>query len=48
LHAPAVNVPGLKGTGGLPIGLTVVGARWADEHVLRGAATLGKVLNKAS
>lgn len=45
LHAPSVNVPGLKGSGGLPIGLTVVGARWADEHVLSGAASLGEVLN---
>lgn len=48
LHAPCVGVPGLKGTGDLPIGLTVVGARWADERVLRGAATLGEVLKGVS
>lgn len=47
LHPPCVNVPGLKGTGGLPLGLTVVGARWSDEQVLRTAATLGKVLGGA-
>jgi Asp-tRNA(Asn)/Glu-tRNA(Gln) amidotransferase A subunit family amidase len=47
LHAPSVNVPGLRASGGLPIGLTVVGARWTDEEVLRGAAMLGEVLAKA-
>lgn len=45
LWAPCVGVPGLKAReGGLPIGLTVVGARWEDQRVLRMADALGKVL----
>jgi Asp-tRNA(Asn)/Glu-tRNA(Gln) amidotransferase A subunit family amidase len=48
LHCPAVNVPGLKGSGALPIGLTVVGGRWCDEQVLRGAAMLGEILKMLS
>ena len=48
LHVPAVNVPGLIGSNNLPVGLSVVGARWADEQVLRMAATLGPILNKSA
>ena len=44
LHAPCVGVPGLTGSGGLPIGLTVVGGRWRDGEVLRAAGWLGGVL----
>lgn len=34
LHAPTLNVPGFTGENGLPIGLTVVGPRYRDLHVL--------------
>jgi Asp-tRNA(Asn)/Glu-tRNA(Gln) amidotransferase A subunit family amidase len=47
LHAPCVNVPGLKGTKDLPLGVTVVGARWTDNEVMRGAATLKTVIDAA-
>lgn len=47
LHAPVVNVPGLNGKHGLPIGISVVGARWTDEEVLRKAKVIGDILRQA-
>lgn len=44
LHAPVANVPGLIGEHGLPIGISVVGARWTDAEVLRRAKLLGDIL----
>jgi len=44
LHAPAINVPGLVGEGQLPLGISVVGARWSDEKVLESAMFLSQIL----
>jgi Asp-tRNA(Asn)/Glu-tRNA(Gln) amidotransferase A subunit family amidase len=38
--APAIALPLLHGPKGLPVGVQVVGARYADETVLDVAATL--------
>lgn len=35
MHAPAVNIPGLEGEHGLPVGLTIVGPRFADRQSVR-------------
>lgn len=48
LHAPAVNVPGLKGDNGMPVGLTVVGARYADMKTLHFAGLVGNVFAKGT
>ena len=42
LGVPAVNVPGMVGPNGLPIGVQVVGRRGEDGAVLRAAAWLGQ------
>ncbi|KFY02786.1 hypothetical protein O988_01901 [Pseudogymnoascus sp. VKM F-3808] len=42
LHAPALNVPGFVGENGLPVGLTVVGGRGTDWHVLRAGKSIGE------
>lgn len=47
LGVPAVNVPGLIGKRGLPLGLQVIGASEADATVLRAAAWIGASLNVA-
>ncbi|MBT4426394.1 MAG: amidase, partial [Rhodospirillaceae bacterium] len=47
LGVPAVNVPGLVGANGLPIGVQVVGRRGDDGAVLRAAAWLGQHLIEA-
>ena len=41
LHVPTINVPGLVGLKGLPVGLTVVGPRFADRQVLAAARVIG-------
>jgi len=41
LHTPCVNVPGLSGPGGMPVGLTVTGPRFADRRVVAVAGLLG-------
>ncbi len=46
LQCPALNVPGFAGDNGLPVGLTLVGARYTDEHVLHAAKTIGEVFEK--
>ncbi len=48
LGVPAVNVPGLKGEAGLPLGVQVVGARGSDAQTLRAAAWLGQALASAA
>ena len=35
LHTPVLNVPGFSGPNGLPIGLSLVSARYHDQHLLR-------------
>ncbi len=44
LHTPCVNVPGLDGPLGLPVGLTVTGPRYADRQVLAAATAIGAAL----
>jgi Asp-tRNA(Asn)/Glu-tRNA(Gln) amidotransferase A subunit family amidase len=44
LHTPCINVPGLKGVLGLPVGVTLTGPRYADRSVLRAAAALAGVM----
>ena len=44
LQLPCVTVPGLKGPAGLPVGVQLVGARFADMQVLAAAAVLEKLL----
>ncbi|KAL2065160.1 hypothetical protein VTL71DRAFT_4301 [Oculimacula yallundae] len=46
LHVPALNIPGFAGENGLPIGLTLVGARYTDLHVLHAGKTIGEVFEK--
>ena len=48
LGVPAVNVPGLVGTAGLPVGLQVVGRFGSDLAVLRAAAWCGSRLQTAA
>ncbi|KAH8812613.1 amidase [Xylogone sp. PMI_703] len=43
LHAPVINIPGFAGENDLPIGLTVVGARYNDLHVLHAGKGIGEV-----
>jgi len=47
LGVPAVNVPGMTGANGLPLGVQVVGRRGEDATVLRAAAWLGQSLANA-
>ncbi len=44
LHVPAINVPGLQGSNGMPVGLTLTGPRFSDRHLLAVAASLGALL----
>jgi Asp-tRNA(Asn)/Glu-tRNA(Gln) amidotransferase A subunit family amidase len=41
IGAPALNIPGFAGQNGLPIGLSVVGARYTDMHLLHVAKAIG-------
>ncbi|CAH0046862.1 unnamed protein product [Clonostachys solani] len=47
LHVPALNVPGLEGNSGLPIGLTVTGPRSADRRILEAGRFVGKLFEDA-
>lgn len=46
MHVPALNIPGFAGVNGLPIGLTAVGPRFADRHVLHVAETIGPIFEE--
>lgn len=46
LHAPVLNIPGFVGEKGLPIGLTLVGARYRDLHVLHVGQAIGDIFEK--
>ncbi|KAK0104162.1 hypothetical protein ONS96_005256 [Cadophora gregata f. sp. sojae] len=46
LHVPALNIPGFAGRNGLPIGLTLVGARYHDLHVLYVAKAIGEAFER--
>jgi Asp-tRNA(Asn)/Glu-tRNA(Gln) amidotransferase A subunit family amidase len=43
IGAPALNIPGFSGQNGLPIGLSVVGARYTDLQLLHVAKAIGAV-----
>ena len=43
LHAPCINVPGLLGPGGLPVGITLTGARCSDARLLAAAEAVGEI-----
>ena len=45
MHVPCVNVPGLRGRTGLPIGMQLVQRRYEDEKLLRVAAAVATVLD---
>lgn len=47
LQCPVVNVPGLKTISGLPIGLSIVSARFQDRKLLRAAAAVGELFARA-
>jgi Asp-tRNA(Asn)/Glu-tRNA(Gln) amidotransferase A subunit family amidase len=40
---PTLNVPGFQGENGLPIGLTVIGPRYYDLHVLHAGKAIGEI-----
>ena len=44
LQLPCVTIPGLKGPAGLPVGVQLVGARFADMQLLAAAAVLQELL----
>jgi Asp-tRNA(Asn)/Glu-tRNA(Gln) amidotransferase A subunit family amidase len=44
LHGPVVNVPGLRGGHGMPVGVTLAGARFTDRRVLAVAELLARAL----
>ncbi|MCB1387599.1 MAG: amidase [Rhodobacteraceae bacterium] len=44
LHVPCVNVPGLTGPSGLPVGLTLTGPRYSDRRLIAVAGLLGPLL----
>ena len=46
LHIPVVNVPGFEGENGLPVGLTLAGARYKDQALLAVANEVGKIWEK--
>jgi Asp-tRNA(Asn)/Glu-tRNA(Gln) amidotransferase A subunit family amidase len=46
LHAPVLNVIGFKGENGMPVGLTLVGSRYADRSLLHAAKTVGPLFEK--
>ncbi|WP_068303548.1 amidase [Pararhodobacter sp. CCB-MM2] len=47
LHMPCVNVPGLTGPQGLPVGLTLTGPRYSDRRLIALAGQLGSLLSQA-
>jgi len=44
MGVPAINVPGLKGDAGLPLGVQVVGRYGSDAETLRAAAWIGDAI----
>lgn len=46
LHVPALNIPFHHGSNGLPIGLTLAGARLTDRAVLAKGKLIGQVLQR--
>ena len=46
LHVPALNLTGFKGESNMPIGLTAVGARYTDRHLLWVSKGIADVFEK--
>jgi Asp-tRNA(Asn)/Glu-tRNA(Gln) amidotransferase A subunit family amidase len=44
LHVPCINIPGLMSDRGLPVGIQLVGARYADAGLLAAAQTIVDLL----
>jgi Asp-tRNA(Asn)/Glu-tRNA(Gln) amidotransferase A subunit family amidase len=44
LHTPCINVPGLVGPAGMPVGVTLTGPRYEDRKVLAAAAAIAPLL----
>lgn len=45
LHAPCLHIPGFVGEKGLPLGLTIVGPRYHDVHVLYAGKSIGTIFS---
>ena len=43
LHAPVLNLPGFSGRNELPIGLSIVGPRYRDRHLLYVGKSIGAI-----
>jgi len=43
LQVPCLNIPGFAGENGLPIGLTLLGPRYRDLHVLDAGRKIGEI-----
>ncbi len=46
VHTPAISVPAYRDAHGMPLGLQLIGARFADAALLANAATIFNVLTK--
>ncbi len=44
LHVPCISLPGLTGPHGMPVGIQLVGARYADARLLAVAKTVARLL----
>ncbi|KAI1334616.1 amidase [Xylariaceae sp. FL0016] len=42
-HTPVVNVPGFRGENGMPVGLSLVAARYYDRHLLEVSKAVGEI-----
>lgn len=45
LQMPVVNVPGLQGPNGMPVGISLVAPRYHEQHLLRVARPVARVLS---
>ncbi len=43
LQVPALNLPGFVGKNGMPVGLTLVGSRYNDLHMLHVGKAIGRL-----
>ncbi len=46
LQVPCLNVPGFAGENGMPIGLSLIGARYTDLHVLYAGRAIGEIFEE--
>ncbi len=47
LHVPCVNLPGLSGPNGMPVGVTLTAPRFTDRQLLATAAAVAPVIAEA-